>query len=68
MVVFNNGMFNGTANDVICLLYQIATENQPSSLQGMSSVPDSTLQWMAGQLNPVYKAAGFPCPLNYNNA
>lgn len=65
---FSNSSFNGTAQGLQCFLYQIATGNQPSSLQGSSNVPTANFQWAASKLNPVYQNAGSPCPLNYNNA
>ncbi|KAB8801895.1 hypothetical protein FH972_026716 [Carpinus fangiana] len=59
---FSNNTFTGTPQGVTCLLYQIATENQPSSLGVYSNVPIDNLRWAASKLNPIYKAAGSPCP------
>lgn len=50
---FKNGQFNATAQSVLCLLYQIATENVPSSLTGVVELPLSVVTWAAGKLNPV---------------
>lgn len=61
-------MYNGTVQDGVCLLYQFATENQPSSLTGLSEIPVASLAWAATKLNPVFTSFGYPCPLNFNNA
>ena len=50
---FNNGQFNATAQNVLCLFYQLATENVPSSLSGVLELPLNVITWAAGKLNPV---------------
>jgi len=50
---FKAGQFNATAQVVQCLLYQIATENVPSSLTGVAELPLSVVTWAVGNLNPV---------------
>ena len=59
--VITGGKLSGNANDVECLLYQLATENIPSSLSGVLELPLEVIQWAAGKLNPVF--AGTGCPL-----
>ncbi|MCJ1312986.1 hypothetical protein MMC25_006662 [Agyrium rufum] len=51
----------GSAADVRCLLYQIATENVPSSLGGVLTLPLEVLSWVLEKLNPVFEGSG--CPL-----
>ena len=59
--VITGGKLSGNASDVECLLYQLATENIPSSLSGVLELPLEVIQWAAGKLNPVF--AGTGCPL-----
>lgn len=61
----SNNMFNGTAEGVQCLLYQIATENQPSSISGLSNIPLASFQWAASKLNPIFQAGAAACPRKY---
>ena len=61
VVGIQNSLFNATANNFICLLYQIATDNVPSSLDTkISSLPVSVSNFAAAKLNPlpVYTKAG----------
>jgi unspecific peroxygenase len=46
---------------LLCLIYQLATENVPSSLSGVLELPLVVVGWAAGKLNPIYK--NFGCPL-----
>lgn len=68
----SNNTLQTTPQGVACLLYQIATENTPSSLGGGGNVPTTTLQWAASKLNPIFGSSGslgsLACPLNYNAA
>ena len=50
---FKNGQFNATAQNTLCLLYQFATENVPSSLSGVLELPLEVVSWAVGKLNPV---------------
>ncbi len=45
----------------LCLIYQLATENVPSSLSTVLELPLTVVGWAAGKLNPVYQ--NFGCPL-----
>ncbi|KAL9003549.1 MAG: hypothetical protein Q9188_003590 [Gyalolechia gomerana] len=56
-----NGNFAASAQNVWCLLYQVATENVPSSLTGVLVLPLQVVTWATGKLNPVFKDSG--CPL-----
>ena len=46
---------------VLCLLYQLATEDVPSSLSGVLELPVQVVDWAVGKLNPVFNNTG--CPL-----
>ncbi|KAL8838635.1 MAG: hypothetical protein Q9170_002081 [Blastenia crenularia] len=56
-----NGNLAATQQNVLCLLYQFATDNVPSSLSGVLELPLQVVTWAAGKLNPVFKNSG--CPL-----
>ena len=50
---FKNGQFNATTQNVLCLLYQFATDNIPSSLSGVLELPLAVVSFAVGKLNPV---------------
>ena len=50
---FKNGQFSATAQNVLCLLYQFATDNVPSSLSGVLELPLEVVSFAVGKLNPV---------------
>lgn len=56
-----DGNLNATQQNIVCLLYQLATEDVPSSLSGVLTLPLQVLKWTTGKLNPVFKDLG--CPL-----
>jgi len=68
----SNNKFSGTPQGAACLLYQIATENVPSSLGGGGTdTPVANFQWAASKLNPLFSTGAlgaFGCPLAFNNA
>ncbi|KAL8707502.1 MAG: hypothetical protein Q9220_007492 [cf. Caloplaca sp. 1 TL-2023] len=57
----SNGNLAATQQNVLCLLYQLATDNVPSSLSTVLELPLQVVAWAAGELNPVFKNSG--CPL-----
>ena len=59
----SNGMVpNETAAaDAVCFLYQLATENVPSSVSGVLDLPAEVVSFAVGKLNPVFE--NFGCPL-----
>lgn len=59
--VIKKGKLSLSTTDVLCFLYQIATDNVPSSLSGVLELPLQVVQWSASKLNPIYKNYG--CPL-----
>ena len=56
-----DGNLNATEYNVVCLLYQLATDDVPSSLSGVLTLPLQVISWAVGKLNPVFKDYG--CPL-----
>ena len=61
--IIKNGVLpsSATAADITCLLYQIATENVPSSLSTVTELPLEVLKFTISKLNPVF--ANYGCPL-----
>ncbi|MCJ1383102.1 hypothetical protein MMC17_006215 [Xylographa soralifera] len=57
----SGGKLTGNGAAVVCLLYQFATEDVPSSLSGVLTLPLEVIEWAAGKLNPVFEGTG--CPL-----
>ena len=60
-----NSKFTGaTEKQIICLIYQIATENVPSSIQtGLGNLPAAVVQFAASKLNPLSVFINAGCPL-----
>ena len=60
-----NSKFTGaTEKQIICLFYQIATENVPSSIQtSLGSLPAAIVQFAASKLNPLSVFINAGCPL-----
>ncbi|MCJ1294038.1 hypothetical protein MMC34_005595 [Xylographa carneopallida] len=56
----SGGSLTGGAAAVRCLLYQFATEDVPSSLSGVLTLPVEVVQWAAGKLDPVFVGSGCP--------
>ena len=56
-----NGKFSTNPKDIVCLLYQLATEDVPDSLSTVLELPVQVLNFAVGKLNPVFKNTG--CPL-----
>ena len=57
----SNGNLAATTQNVLCLLYQLATDNVPSSLSRVLELPLNVRSWGVGKLNPVFQDLG--CPL-----
>lgn len=59
-----NGKFNATsASSATCLLYQLATERLPSSLNGVITPTVTGLSFALSKLNPMFKNLGCPIRL-----
>lgn len=60
--VIVNGTLTDTSTDaLLCLIYQLVTQNVPSSLSGVFDLPAEVVEWAGGNLNPIFKDYG--CPL-----
>ena len=57
----SNGTFAAEPDNVLCLLYQFATENVPSSLSNVLELPLEVVEFATSKLNPIFK--NFGCPL-----
>lgn len=63
------GISNGTltansASSISCLLYQLATERVPSSLNGFLTPTVDALAFATSKLNPIFTNLGCPIPLS----
>ena len=56
-----DGKLDTSTNALLCLIYQLATDNVPSSLSGVLELPLEVVQFAAGKLNPIFQNYG--CPL-----
>ena len=56
-----DGKLDTSTDSVLCLIYQFATDNVPSSLSGVLELPLEAVQFAAGNLNPIFENYG--CPL-----
>ena len=54
----SNGQLTTNPSDLLCLFYQIATDNVPDSLSGVLSLPSSVLSFITGKLNPIFANSG----------
>lgn len=62
-VVLRDGKFDATGANALCLIYQFATENVPSSIDGVLELPLVFVHWAARRLNAQFKNLG--CPLKF---
>lgn len=53
-----NGKPSLDPQDLLCLLYQLATDNVPDSLSGTLTLPSEVLSFILGKLNPVFANSG----------
>ena len=56
-----DGKLDTSTDSVLCLIYQFATDDVPSSLSGVLELPLEVVQFAAGKLNPIFQNYG--CPL-----
>ena len=56
-----NGKLPTSEKALLCLIYQLATDNVPSSLSGVLELPLQVVEFAAGKLNPIFEDYG--CPL-----
>ena len=60
-IIVNGTLTDTSANAILCLIYQLATQNFPSSLDGVLNLPAEVTTWASGKLNPIFENYG--CPL-----
>lgn len=53
-----NGKLSPNTQDVLCLLYQLATEDVPESLTSVLTLPSELLNFATSKLNPIFKDSG----------
>jgi hypothetical protein len=56
-----DGKFPNTATsgDILCLLYQVATQQTPNSVTGvLTALPFDLLKWTTSKLNPLFQNSG----------
>lgn len=56
-----DGKLSSNSKDVLCLLYQLAVDNVPSSLSTVLELPLQVVQFATGKLNPIFE--GYGCPV-----
>ena len=62
--VSNGNLTLSTPQDVSCLLYQLATERIPQSLNGFVTPTVDALALATSKLNPIFSNLGCPIPLS----
>ena len=53
-----NGKLSLNPQDILCLFYQLSTENVPDSLNSVLTLPSEVLNWTTSKLNPVFANSG----------
>jgi hypothetical protein len=53
-----DGKLDTTAGNVLCLMYQLATQQVPNAVGNVIALPLDLLLWVAGKLNPVFQNSG----------
>lgn len=54
----SEGKLSPKPQDVLCLLYQLATDDVPDSLSSVLKVPSALLSFATSKLNPVFAKSG----------
>lgn len=60
-IIVNGNLTDTSTNAILCLIYQLVTQNVPSSLSGVLDLPTEVVTWAGGKLNPIFE--NFGCPL-----
>jgi hypothetical protein len=53
-----DGKLDATAENLLCLLYQLATSQIPNTVSQLLDIPLDAITWAAGKLNPTFANAG----------
>ena len=54
----SDGKLSPNTQDVLCLLYQLATDNVPDSLSSVLTLPNAILDFATSKLNTVFASSG----------
>ena len=54
----SEGKLSLNPQDVLCLLYQLATDDVPDSLSSVLEIPSALLSFATAKLNPVFASSG----------
>ncbi|KAF6217672.1 hypothetical protein HO133_006774 [Letharia lupina] len=54
----SNGQLSLNPQDVLCLLYQLATDDVPDSLSSLLTLPSEILNFTTSKLNPIFANSG----------
>ena len=55
----SNGKLSLNSQDVLCLLYQLATDDVPDSLSSVLTIPSALLSFATSKLNPIFASSGY---------
>ncbi|KAM0798766.1 Chloroperoxidase [Usnea florida] len=53
-----DGQLSSNPQDILCLLYQLATDDVPDSLSSVLSLPSELLSFATSKLNPIFQNSG----------
>ncbi|KAL9064901.1 MAG: hypothetical protein Q9161_008575 [Pseudevernia consocians] len=54
----SNGKLSLDEQDLLCLLYQLATDNTPTSLSSVLTLPSEVLNYILAKINPIFANSG----------
>lgn len=54
----SNGKLSLNPQDILCLLYQLATDDVPDSLSSVLTIPSEVLGFVTAKLNPIFANSG----------
>ena len=54
----SNGKLSPNPQDILCLFYQLATDNVPDSLSSVLKLPSELLKFATSKLNPIFMNSG----------
>ena len=60
-IIVDGNLSDTSTNAILCLIYQMVTQNVPSSLSGVLDLPAEVVTWAGEKLNPIFENYG--CPL-----
>lgn len=60
-IIVNGNLTDTSTNAILYLIYQLVTQNVPSSLIGVLELSTEVVAWARGKLNPIFEK--YRCPL-----